>query len=147
MLEDLLETFLTPRRTLDVAVSPDDLGQVAAFLRRHLVLGGAGGRGGGGGRGRGGGGGGGPQVDLCAHQQEGTLPFGVTLDFRQPGVGHALEGLPVTDRETEDQHLAGVVCVGSYTFVVTLHTGGEREKNQHQNKNQQTRELISARNA
>jgi len=60
VLEDLLETFLTPRRTLDVAVSPDDLGQVAAFLRRHLALGGAGGRGGGGE---------GPQVDLCAHQQ------------------------------------------------------------------------------
>ena len=38
MLEDLLQAFLVSRRALDVAVSPDELGQVAAFLRGDLVL-------------------------------------------------------------------------------------------------------------
>ena len=38
MLEDLLQAFLVSRRALDVAVSPDELGQVAAFLRGDIVL-------------------------------------------------------------------------------------------------------------
>ena len=52
----------------------------------------------------------------------------MTLDFRQPGVDDAVEGLPVTDREAEDQHLTGVVCVGSETLMVTLNKHTKKDK-------------------
>ena len=46
----------------------------------------------------------------------------MALDFGQPGVDHAVEGLAVTDREAQDQDFALLVGVSSQAFIVTLHT-------------------------
>ena len=103
MLEDLLQAFLVSRRALDIAVGPDDLGQVAPFLRGDLTLAS-----------------GAPEVDLRAHEKEGSPPLGVALDFRQPGVDDTVERLAVADREAQDQDFALLVCVRSQALVVTL---------------------------
>ena len=52
----------------------------------------------------------------------------MALDFGQPGIDHAVEGLAVTDREAQDQDFTLLVGVSSQAFIVTLHTQKKRGK-------------------
>lgn len=111
MLEYLFEAVLALGGTLDVAICSYNFPHSLAFLGRYFPFVAI------------------SHINLGAHENDRASSLRVPLNFWDPGVIDAGEGIPVNDRETENQDLTLLVGVGPKVFKVNLRKTQKIRKN------------------